>query len=170
MVKHMRNACRSVAVLLVGIALGTVWTEHSAARQRPDAGVRLNSVGLSVSNFDQAFNFYTKTFGFREAFTLRDKAGKPTMAFLQISPTTFLQLVPANANRPPGLSSVLLEVDDVQAETARLRKAGVQVQDPRVSPNTRVTLTNVIDPEGFRVELLQLTPGSLIRNAAEAWK
>lgn len=166
----MRGLLRGVALLVVGIVLGSVLTERSAAQQRRDAGVRLNSVGLSVRNFEETSNFYTKTFGFREAFTLRDKDGKPTMTFLQISRDTFLQLVPANANRPPGLSSVLLEVDDVRAMVMKLRQAGAQLQDPRVSPNTKSTLTSVMDPEGVRVELLQMTPGSLIRNAMEAWK
>lgn len=166
----MKGLLRGVALLLFGMVLGSVLTERSAAQQGRDAGIRLNSVGLSVRNFDEAFNFYTKTFGFREAFTLRDKEGKPTMTFLQISRDTFLQLVPANANRPPGLSSVLLEVDDVQATVKKLRQAGAQLQDPRVSPNTKSTLTSVMGPEGIRVELLQMTPGSLIGTAMESWK
>ena len=165
----MRHLLRGSALLLVGVVLGSALTGPGAAQQGRDS-VRLNSVGLSVRNFDEAFNFYTKTFGFREAFTLRGADGKPTMAFLQINRETFLQLVPANANRPPGLSSVLLEVEDVQATVARLRQAGAQLQDPRVSPNTKSTLTSVTDPEGIRVELLQMTPGSLIRSAMESWK
>ena len=165
----MTSVLRGSALLLIGVALGSVLTGGTAAQQGRD-GVRLNSVGLSVKDFDAAFNFYTKTFGFREAFTLRDTNGKPTMAFLQINRDTFLQLVPANPNRPPGLSSVLLEVDDVQATVTRLRQAGAQLQDPRVSPNTKTTLTSVTDPEGIRVELLQMTPGSFIRTAMESWK
>ena len=165
----MRTVVRSSALVLIGVTLGSVLSVQSAAQQTRDP-VRLNSVGLSVRDFDQAFNFYTKTFGFREAFTLRDQEGKPTMAFLQINRDTFLQLVPANPNRPPGLSSVLLEVADVQATVARLRQAGAQLQEPRVSPNTKSTLTSVMDPEGIRVELLQMTPGSLIGSAMESWK
>ena len=166
----MKNLLRGAVLFVAGIILGSVLTGSGVAARQGRDPVRLNSVGLSVKNFDAAFNFYTKTFGFREAFTLRDADGKPRMAFLQISRDTFLQLVPANATRPPGLSSVLLEVDDVQAAVMKLRQAGAQLQDPRVSPNTKSTLTSVIDPEGIRVELLQMTPGSLIRTAMESWK
>ena len=165
----MRGLCRGGALLVVGMILGSLLTGSSAAQQPRDAGVRLFSVGLSVTNFDAEFDFYTKTFGFREAFTLRDSAGKPTMAFLQISRDTFLQLVPARPDRPAGLSSVLLEVDDVQSSVAKLRRAGAQLQDPRVSPNTKSTLTSVTDPQGIRVELIEMTPGSLIRTAKESW-
>jgi predicted enzyme related to lactoylglutathione lyase len=166
----MMTAVRSGVLILAGAILGALLTSSGEARQATDHGVRLNSVGLSVKNFDQAVEFYTKTFGFREAFTLRDANGRPTMTFLQISRDTFLQLVPANENRPPGLSSVLLEVRDVQNEVRKLRMAGAELQDPRVSPNTKSTLTSVRDPESNRVELLQMTPGSLIRTAMEQWK
>lgn len=150
--------------LLTGLLLGGALTGHLTAQS---AGVHLNAVGLSVSNFDEEFAFYTKQVGLREAFTLRGADGKPTMAFLQIDRDSFLQLVPANASRPVGLSSVLLEVDDVRATVQRLRQAGVEVPDPRVSPNTKSTLTSFRDAAGFRVELLEMTPGSLIREAMD---
>ena len=165
----MRDLFRGSALLVAGMMLGSLLTAGNAAQPR-DPGVRLNGVGLSVRDFDAAVSYYTKTFGFREAFIRRDQEGKPIMAFLQISRETFLQLVPANPNRPPGLSSVLLEVDDIQSTVAKLRQAGAQLQDPRVSQNTGTTLTMLTDPEGFRVELLQMTPGSLIRTAMESWK
>lgn len=165
----MSDLFRGGALLIAGIVLGSLLTMHGVAQQR-DVGVRLNGVGLSVRNFDAAVSYYTKTFGFREAFIRRNQDGTPIMAFLQISRETFLQLVPANPNRPPGLSSVLLEVDDIQATVAKLKQAGAQLQDPRVSQNTGTTLTMLTDPEGFRVELLQMTPGSLIRTAMESWK
>ncbi|MEQ1913038.1 MAG: VOC family protein [Vicinamibacterales bacterium] len=138
-------------------------------QQSLSTGLRLNSVGMSVKNFDDAFSFYTKTLGFREAFTLRDKDGKPTLAFLQISPATFLELLPATPNRPAGFTGVLLETSNIQATVMRLRQAGVEVRDPRLSPVTNTMLTSLTGPAGTRVELLELTPGSLIGKAVESW-
>ncbi len=168
----MKDLCRGSAILVVGMLLGSVFPLHSVAQQQGDPGIRLNSVGLSVKDFEAELNFYTKTLGFREAFTLRDAAGKPTMAFLQVSRDTFVQLVPSNPNRPPGLSSVLFEVDDVQAIAAKLRQAGANVGAvrPAESTATKQPLTSLTDPEGFRLELLQLTPGSFLRTAKESWK
>jgi len=63
-----------------------------------------------------------------------------------------------------------IEADDIQTTVTRLRQAAAQVTDPRVAENTGATLANVTDPEGLRVEFLQLTPGSLQRKAIETWK
>jgi catechol 2,3-dioxygenase-like lactoylglutathione lyase family enzyme len=130
----------------------------------------MNHVGVSVKNFEESVRFYTQTLGFREAYRLRADDGTPTMSYIQISRETFLELAPANANRPPGLSHVGIEADDIQATVARLRQAGAQVQDPRLATNTNATLTNVTDPEGIRVEFLQLNPDSLQRKAIETWR
>lgn len=165
----MRDLVRGLALLSVGIVLGSVATQRSAAQQARDA-VRINHVGISVKNFDEAVSFYTKTLGFREAYTLRDANGNPTMASIQVSRETFLELTPANANRPAGLTHVGIEADDIQATVMRLRQSGAQVQEPRLATNTNATLTNVMDPEGVRVEFLQLNPESLQRKAIEAWK
>lgn len=166
----MRDLLKSIVVLSLGIVLGTLLTQRSAAQQAGAPGVRMNHVGISVSNFDDAVRFYTQTLGFREAYRLRDDSGNPTMSYIQISRETFLELAPANANRPPGLSHVGIEADDIQATVARLRKAGAHVQDPRPAGNTNATLASVTDPEGVRVEFLQLNPNSLQRKAIEGWR
>lgn len=166
----MRYMRQGVPWLLAGVVLGSVLTGQLRAQPGTLAGVRLSSVGLSVGNFDEVFAFYTKTVGLREAFTVRDKEGKPTMTFLHVNRDTFLQLVPSNANRPVGLSSVILQVEDVRAVAGRLRAVGVDLQDPRVSPNTKSTLTSFRDPAGFRVELIEMPSGSLIRDAMDRWK
>lgn len=166
----MRYLRQGVPWLLAGVVLGGALAGPLRAQPTGLTGVRLNSVGLSVGNLDEMFAFYTKTVGLREAFTLRDKDGKPTMSFLHVSGDTFVQLVPANSNRPVGLSSVILQVDDVRAVASRLRAAGVDVPEPRVSPNTQSTLTSFRDPAGFRVELIEMPQGSRIRDAMDRWK
>ena len=42
-----------------------------------------------------SLNFYTKTMGFPEAFTVRNKEGKPAITYIQISRETFIELAPA---------------------------------------------------------------------------
>jgi len=166
----MRELLKTVVVLSLGVVLGSVLTERGSAQQAGVTGVRMNHVGVSVTNFDESVRFYTQTLGFREAYRLRDDKGNPTMSYIQISRETFLELAPANANRPAGLSHVGIEADDITATVARLRQAGAQIQDPRFAANTNVTLTNVTDPQGIRVEYLQLNPDSLQRKAIESWK
>ena len=163
----MRALMKGLGLVAFGIVLGSVVTEQSLAQQ---VGLRVNHVGISVKDMNAAIAFYTKTLGFREAYTLRDGSGNPTMAYIQVSRETFLELAPANANRPPGFSHVGIEADDIPAAVTRMRQGGAQVTDPRVAENTGATLANVTDPEGLRVEFLQLNPASLQRKAIDTWK
>ena len=107
--------------------------------------------------------------GFREAFSLKDKDGKPTVTYLQINRDTFLELAAASGDRVAGVSHVGILADDLNGTIAMLRQRGVKVDDPRTGA-TKAPLTSVNDPSGIRLELLDFTPDSLQRKAIEAWK
>jgi len=160
---------RGFGLFLAGTALGIFTTQPSAAPQEQVTGLRLNHVGMYVKDFNESMNFYTKVMGFREAFSFKDKEGKPTLAYLQINRDTFLELAPANADRPVGLSHVGIWADDLKATVTALRQQGVKVDDPRAGA-TNAPLTNVIDPNGVRLELLDYPPESLQRKAIDGWK
>ncbi|HLH52461.1 MAG TPA: VOC family protein [Candidatus Acidoferrales bacterium] len=161
---------RGIALFVSGLILGGVMMQASSAQQQKvESGLKLNHVGFNVKNFDESLNFYTKTMGFREAFTLRGPDGKPTLSYIQVSRETFLELAPATADRAPGLTHFSFEAPDVNATVTRLRAAGVKIDDARVS-RTNTLLTSVIDPNGIRFEIAQLPPESLPKKAMESWK
>ena len=87
----------------------------SAQDQRLPGDNYVNHVGFAVENFDEAFNFYTQKMGFREAFTVKDAAGKPQLAYVQVNRNTFVEIQQANANRRPGLNHFGLHVEDLKA-------------------------------------------------------
>jgi len=91
-------------------------------------------VCISVKDFDKELNYYTKTLGFREVFAYKDADGKPALTYVQLSRDTFLELQPANADRPPGLSHIGIQVDDLKATMARLESRGVKLEPMRVGP------------------------------------
>jgi catechol 2,3-dioxygenase-like lactoylglutathione lyase family enzyme len=161
---------RGVAIFIAGLITGSVMMQTTAA-QKPDMQreLKLNHVGFNVKNFDESLNFYTKTMGFQEAFTLRDADGKPTLSYIQVSRETFLELAPATAERAPGLTHFSFESPDVSATVTKLRSAGLKIEDARVS-RTSTLLTSVMDPNGIRFEIAQLPPDSLPRKAMESWK
>jgi catechol 2,3-dioxygenase-like lactoylglutathione lyase family enzyme len=160
---------RALSLVAAGVVIGMFMMQPTAAQQEKVKGLRLNHVGIYAKNFEESYNFYTKTMGFREAFSFKDKDGKPTLTYLQINRDTFLELAPATAERPAGLSHMGLWADDLNGTVAALRAQGVKVDDPRTA-TTKAPLTNVIDPNGVRVELLDLGPDSLHRKAMDAWK
>jgi catechol 2,3-dioxygenase-like lactoylglutathione lyase family enzyme len=160
---------RGLVFFMAGTVFGILATQPSAMPQDKKAGLRLNHFGIYVKDFDESMNFYTKNMGFREAFSLKDKDGKPTLAYLQINRDTFLELAPATADRPVGFSHAGLWSDDLNQTVTILRERGVKMDNP-ISGATKSLLTNVIEPNGVRLELLEYPPESLQRKAMEGWK
>src|SRR5712691_4827270 len=124
----MRGLCLFVAGILVGLAV------HTAVAQSPNRGiVGLNHVGITVPNLDKAVAYYSKTLGFPEAFRNLDDKGQPTLVYVQISRDTFLELQPASADRPPGITHFGVVVDKIGDATAMFKQRGANVAEIRTS-------------------------------------
>jgi len=165
----MRKLIGSFSLFAAGLGVGVFLMQPSAAQPSPALGLRLNHVGVYTKDFDESMRFYTTVMGFREAFSIKDKDGKPTLTYLQINRDTFLELAPATAQRPAGMSHIGIWPENLNATVAALRQRGVKVDDPRTG-STKTSITNVIDPDGVRLELLDFLPDSLPRKAIDAWK
>jgi len=164
----MRQWIGGCALFAMGMGFGVFLMQPGAA-QTTGPALRLNHVGIYVKDFDESMRFYTKTMGLRESFTIRDNAGKPTLAYLQVSRDTFIELGQATADRPVGLSHIGIWPLDLNATVATLRSRGVKVDDPRTG-STKTSITNATDPSGVRLELLDFLPDSLPRKAMDEWK
>ena len=161
----MRGLTLFVAGIVVGLAVTAV-----AQNQTQNRGiVGLNHVAISVPDIDKAVEYYTKTMGFPEAFRLHNASGQVQLVYVQISQNTFVELQPANAQRPPGINHFGLHVENMAAATAMFRQRGAAVGETTVS-GTKAILSNVVDPNGIRMELAELPPESLHRQAMERWR
>jgi catechol 2,3-dioxygenase-like lactoylglutathione lyase family enzyme len=164
----MRSSVVFVTGLLIGGALATGFAQ--APRLSPADNVNyVNHVGFAVENFDEAFKFYTQKMGFREAFTVKDAAGKPQLAYVQVSRNTFVEIQQANANRRPGLNHFGLHVENLKSVVATLKERGVTVDDVRVRPDDS-SVANATDPNGIRIEMFEFGPGSPQGKAIASWK
>jgi catechol 2,3-dioxygenase-like lactoylglutathione lyase family enzyme len=160
---------RGLALFVAGTLVGLAATSF-AQNQTPNRGiVGLNHVALSVPDLDKAVEYYTKTMGFPEAFRSTNAQGQVQLVYVQISQNTFIELQPANAQRPPGINHFGLHVENMAAATAMFKARGANVLETRVSP-TKAILSNIIDPNGIRTELAELPPESLHRQAMERWR
>jgi catechol 2,3-dioxygenase-like lactoylglutathione lyase family enzyme len=160
---------RGIALFTAGTVFGIFATQPSAAPQEKAAGVRLNHFGIYVKDFDESLNFYIKTMGFREAFSVKDKDGKTALAYLQINRDTFVELAPASADHPAGVSHIGIWADHLNKTVTVLRERGVKMDNP-ISGATKSLLTNMFEPNGIRLELLEYPPESLQRKAIDSWK
>lgn len=160
----MRSAMLFAAGLFMGLA------GHVAIAQNTDAGVvMMNHVAFNVPDIAESVAYYTEKMGYREAFRVNNDAGRPRLVYMQISENTFLELNPANAERPAGFSHYGLHVENAAAAVARFRENGVTVSDANTS-STKAILANIADPYMGRIELAELTPDSLHQKAIDSWK
>src|SRR5258705_11369629 len=156
---------RSAVLFIAGIAVGLA-VQTAIAQNQNRGVVGLNHVPLSVPNLDEAVTYYTKTMGFPEAFRSKDEKGQTTLVYVQISKNTFVELQPANPQRPPGINHFGLHVENMAAATTMFKERGAKVDPTRVSP-TKAILSNITDPNGVRIELAELPPESQHRQAME---
>jgi catechol 2,3-dioxygenase-like lactoylglutathione lyase family enzyme len=160
----MRGALLFTVGLVVGLAV------HVGLAQNATHGVvMMNHVGINVPNIEEAVTYYTQKMGYREAFRVNDDKGQPRLVYMQISRTTFLELNPANAQRPAGFTHYGLQVENAAAAVASFRKNGVTVTNTNTS-DTKAILANITDPYMGRIELAELTPESLHQQAIQNWK
>jgi len=159
--------CTSL-VFLAGLVLGSAITTVFAQRNDLAGMHGVNHVAMSVDNFDEALAFYTQKMGFREVLNMHNDQNQPTLAFVQASRDTFVELAPANANRPVGLTHFGLLVDDINGTVNALRQRGVMVSEPR-SVGQEWMVANVTAPGGVRIELTQLGPSSVPMKATSTW-
>lgn len=158
---------RTAIIFVLGLALGVAVTTKSQGTRI--AGINgVNHIGISVDNLDDAVTFYEQKMGFPEVDRLHNDKGETTLVFVQVSRDTFLELAPANANRPAGFTHFGLNVDSASAAVSALKERGVTVGDPR-NVGKQWTIANVTAPGG-RIELTELGPESSLGMATSKWK
>ena len=145
---------------------------------------RAHHTGLTVRSLERSVAFYRDLLGFEEVFAWNPRApyigelvGYPNVdlhaVILRIpSSDVFLELleyrgVDAEAvdsgNANPGTAHIAFAVDDLDALYAELTAKGVASVSPPVTPtigpNKGGRAVYMIDPDGFRVELIQSSVG-----------
>jgi catechol 2,3-dioxygenase-like lactoylglutathione lyase family enzyme len=156
--------------MLFAAGLFTGLAVHVALAQNANRGVvMMNHVGINVPNIEEAVKYYTEKMGYKEAFRVFDEKKQPRLVYMQISKNTFLELNPANAQRPAGFTHYGLHVENVADAVAMFQKRGITVSDTNVS-DTKAVLANITDPYMGRIELAELTPESLHYKAIQSWK
>ena len=159
---------RGLYLFIGGILVGLAVQMATAQNQNRDI-VGVNHVGISVENLDEAVTYYTETMGFPEAFRVVNDAGQIALVYVQVSQNTFVELQPANPQRPPGINHFGVHVGDMAAVTETFKQRGADVTEIRLS-STNAILSNVIDLNGIRMELAELPPESLHRQAMARWR
>ena len=102
---------------------------------------------VTVKDMDESIRFYTQVLGFKKAFSIPHYVtGEPWIEYLNVSPGQFVELFYGG--------------DDINTSVQKIRDAGYPVDsEPRqgADHNWQAWVT---DPNGIRIELMQIMPGS----------
>ena len=158
---------RASVWFLGGLVVGAVLVQASVAQDRARRG--LNHIGIGTKNYDAALAFYRDTLGAKEAFTIRNPDGTPRITYLQVSRDTFIELLPVAADQPAGILHVGIETEDLAASVANLRARGITVPEPTVGVS-KAQVARITDVDGVNIEVMQMGPDSMQRQAIDAWR
>ena len=161
---------RAIALFIAGTAVGLAANAVAQNSSLNHAVVGINHVAIAVPDVEKAVDYYTKTMGFPEAFRGRNAAGQVQLVYVQVSKNTFIEIQSVSPERPAGIYHFGVHVDNMREVTDLFKARGADVKPITVSGPTKAILSNVVDPNGIRMELLELPPESSHRQAMERWK
>jgi|MEHZ01.4.fsa_nt_MEHZ011273679.1_15 catechol 2,3-dioxygenase-like lactoylglutathione lyase family enzyme len=155
----MRGFIIFVSGTLVGLAVQFAFAQIQD--NSSGSGIlELNHVGIAVPDLSDAVSYYEDTLGFPEAFRVENAEGEAVLVYMQVSATTFVELQPANENRPAGLNHFGLQVEGMDQVRDMFIERGAEVTEIR-SGSTKAILANVTELNGHRIELSEYPSDSL---------
>ena len=134
----------------------------------------IGHLALKVHDLDKSLDFWRDRVGFREMDRLRRDDGTTWLVYLRITDTQFLELFPdAATDRSPGEEAngvlhICLDIEDLDVEIARLEKAGVKIVSPIKGGIDNNRGAWIHDPDGNRIELMEMHPNSIQYKAIRA--
>ena len=128
------------------------------------ASMRLLHTMLRVGDLERSITFYTEVLGMRLLRRKDYPGGRFTLAFVgygEESDTTVLELThnwdTSSYEIGTGYGHIALGVDDIQATCeAMAAKGGRVVRPPGAMKHGTTVIAFVEDPDGYKVELIQL--------------
>lgn len=127
----------------------------------------IGHIAFRVTDLDRALAFYCGQLGFREAFRLdREDRPSPWIVYLQVAPNSFVELFPVAADMVTpidpnaGYSHYCLAVDDLDMTLKELAERGLEITGvPKLGLDGNWQYW-IADPDGNRIELMQMMPDS----------
>ena len=122
---------------------------------------------ITVRDMEASLKFYTEALGFKKVFEIPEpNTGAPWIVYLNVSKGQFVELFYNGTVDNPwrseliGFNHLCFQVDDIHASAQRVKDAGYTLD---VEPKEGVDFNWqawVTDPNGVRIELMQIDPRS----------
>lgn len=127
----------------------------------------IGHVAIKVTDLDRSLDYYVNKLGFPEMLRLAKDDGTVWLVYLRITDEQYLEVFPGAENdRAPGwnangMNHMCLTVDNIDEVLARIADAGLELLLPlktAIDGNRQAWLE---DPDGNRIELMEMAPDSL---------
>jgi lactoylglutathione lyase len=127
----------------------------------------LGHVAIKVTDLDRSLDYYVNKLGFPEMLRLKKDDGSTWLVYLRITDDQYLEVFPGAENdRAPGwdangMNHLCLTVDNIDTVLAQIAAAGLTLLLPlktAIDGNRQAWLE---DPDGNRIELMEMAPDSL---------
>ena len=132
----------------------------------------LGHVAINVQDLGKSLDFYTRVMEFPEMMRLHKDDGSTWLVYLRITDDQFLEIFPgADEERAPeswrsnGMTHMCLTVDDIEGVVKRLTAKGVRLIVPLKDGADGNRQAWVADPDGNRIEIMQMMPGCMQEKA-----
>lgn len=123
----------------------------------------LTHIAINVSDMDASVNFYCNALGCTEAFNISDDKGNPWIKYIKVGSSQFIELFygrKGDENIHPSFQHLCLEVDDMESTIKQIESSGVKIDSYPSTGKDHNTQAWIKDPDGNRIELMQLSKQS----------
>lgn len=128
----------------------------------------IGHVAFNVKDMETTVGFYEKTLGFEKAFDIaRPENGEPWIVYLHAGGNQFIELFYGGIVEKPyrdeniGFFHLCLEVSDIHAAWQKILDTGAPQDDAPKCGGDGNWQCWTHDPDGNKIELMQLEPESL---------
>jgi lactoylglutathione lyase len=136
----------------------------------------LGHVALKVKDLERSLSFYVGKLGFAEMMRLNKPDGSVWLVYLRVADDQYIEIFPGAAGeRAPGwdangVNHFCLAVDDIDSVLAQLADAGIPLLMQKKMGLDNNYQAWLEDPDGNRIELMQIMPDALQLDAIDRMK
>ena len=116
----------------------------------------------NTKDMQATLDFYCNKLGFSHAFSLTNDQGEPWIEYVKVAPGQFVEFfyTPPVAHEQERASHLCFCVDDLVATVAALESKGTVITSPVKVGKDGNSQAWTVDPDGNRIELMQIHPDS----------
>jgi len=129
----------------------------------------LAHLAIIASDYERSIAFYRDILGLEEAFRVDNDDGSPWMVYFRTGPNDFIEIFAGGkegdgptSGRTIGIAHLCFWVDDLDKTVVDLQARGLRVNSDGIrTGRSGCRQLFIADPDGVRIELMQMLPDSM---------